>query len=127
MSRNLAARRLERATSFLALAREELSAPALHGVAISLELALKAALHRRGWSDDRTRRDIRHCLWTAGIEARGAGLELDERIFPTLRLVGCAYARHDLDRLSDGLSSLDWLHIRGLAHETVARVRRFIA
>lgn len=50
-------------------------APALHGLAIAIELSLKAAILERGGTDERNRIEIRHNLRRAECVARDYGFE----------------------------------------------------
>lgn len=79
-------------------------APALHLLAISCELGLKAYLMSRGWSHDEVARDIRHDLIAAFDEARRLGLPSPGRILvDLLTSLGPAYAGHRIDALvADG-------------------------
>ena len=79
-------------------------APALHLLAISCELGLKAYLMSRGWSHDEVARDIRHYLLVAFDEARRLGLPTPGRILVDfLTSLGPAYAAHRIDALvADG-------------------------
>lgn len=79
-------------------------APALHLLAISCELGLKAYLMSRGWSHEEVARDIRHNLLAAFDEARRLGLPSPGRILvDLLTSFGPAYAAHRIDALvADG-------------------------
>ena len=79
-------------------------APALHLLAISCELGLKAYLMSRGWSHDEVARDIRHDLIAAFDEARRLGLPSPSRILvDLLTSLGPAYAAHRIAALvADG-------------------------
>jgi hypothetical protein len=79
-------------------------APALHLLAISCELGLKAYLMSRGWSHDEVARDIRHDLLAAFDEARRLGLPSPGRVLANLLAsLGPAYAAHRIDALvADG-------------------------
>jgi len=98
------------ASIFLARAREfhegarfgatVASAPALHLLAISCELGLKAYLMSRGWSHEEVARDIRHDLLAAFDEARRLGLPSPGRVLvDLLTSFGPAYAAHRIDAL----------------------------
>ena len=80
------------------------SAPALHLLAISCELGLKAYLMSRGWSHEEVASDIGHDLLTAFEEARQLGLPSRSRILvDVLTSLGPAYAAHRIDALvADG-------------------------
>ena len=80
------------------------SAPALHLLAISCELGLKAYLMSRGWSHEEVASDIGHDLLTAFEEARQLGLPSRSRILvDVLTSLGPAYAAHRVDALvADG-------------------------
>ncbi|NIJ15355.1 hypothetical protein [Sphingobium vermicomposti] len=79
-------------------------APALHLLAISCELGLKAYLLSRGWSHEKVARDFRHDLLAAFDEARRLGLPSPGRVLADLlAILGPAYAAHRIDALvADG-------------------------
>jgi len=78
-------------------------APALHLLAISCELGLKAHLLGHGWTDDALARDIRHDLVRALDEARQLGLPAPGRpLADFIKSLGPAYAVHRIDALVAG-------------------------
>ena len=75
-------------------------APALHLLAISCELGMKAHLLGHGWSDDEVARAIRHDLIRALDEARQLGLPAPGRpLADFIKSLGPAYAVHRIDAL----------------------------
>lgn len=75
-------------------------APALHLLAISCELGLKAQLLGHDWSGDEVARDIRYDLVRALDEARQLGLPGPGRpLADFITSVGPAYAVHRIDAL----------------------------
>lgn len=96
---------LDNARSFLAGAEHRLASgvggpgDVAHSVSIAIELALKAHLAERGWSDDRRRTEIRHDLVAALQAVEAEGLALPDRL-PTALIARAseAYRRHELDR-----------------------------
>ena len=74
--------------------------PALHLLAIACELGLKAFLLARGWSDEESRKEIRHDLGRALKEARQLGLAMPSHALrEVVTILGPAYASHRVDAL----------------------------
>jgi hypothetical protein len=72
-----------------------------YGVAIAVELALKAFLLCRGWTDDRCRRELRHDLVKALAIGRAEGLSGCLRgLTEVVAVLNAYYPRHDFDRFS---------------------------
>lgn len=94
---DLARIRLERAEEFAsgAASREVASEPTAYGQAIAIELSLESFLHGRGWSDERTRAELRHDLVRALDAAEAAGLAPDADLRTLARVLNVFYARHD--------------------------------
>lgn len=80
--------------------------PAVHFLAIACELGLKAFLLAHGWSDDESRKEIRHDLGRALKEARQLGLAVPgHALDDVVMILGRAYASHRIDALvARGLS-----------------------
>lgn len=94
---DLARLRLERAEEFAsgAASREVASEPTAYGQAIAIELSLKSFLHGRGWSDERTRAELRHDLVRALDAAEAAGLAPDADLRRLAGTLNRWYALHD--------------------------------
>lgn len=77
---------------------------------VSIELSLKSVLLDAGWSDDRNRREIRHDLSLAMIEARAVGLPAPGSAeLEVIDYLSPMYATHRLDDCENdpGRPSLD--------------------
>lgn len=93
---NLARSRLARAQEFGtgAASRPVVSEPTAYGQAISIELATKAFLHFRGWSDDQTK-TLRHDLVRTLYAAEAEGLEPDPDLRRLAEALNRFYRFHD--------------------------------
>jgi hypothetical protein len=96
-SGELATMRLERAEDFgrTATLGAVVSEPIVYAQAVSIELALKAFLLSRGWSDERTRVELRHDLTRALVAAEAAGLAPDADLRRLAEALNIFYRRHD--------------------------------
>jgi hypothetical protein len=93
----LATSRLARAEEFgrTATLGAVVSEPIAYAQAITIELALKSYLMTRGWSDERTRVDLRHDLAGALDAAEAAGLAPVAGLRRLAEALNVFYRRHD--------------------------------
>jgi hypothetical protein len=96
-SDDLARFRLERAEEFgrTATLGAVVSDPVAYAQAVSIELSLKAFLLSRGWSDERTRVELRHDLARVLDAAEAAGLEPEANLRRLAEALNVFYAGHD--------------------------------
>lgn len=94
---DLARRRLQRAEEFGsgAASRAVASEPTAYGQSVAIELALKSYLLSWGWSDERTRVELRHDLVRALDAAEAADLPPDADLRRLAEVLNRWYRLHD--------------------------------